>query len=192
MMALSSIDTLIVSMKKSKLGQYGFSLIELLITIAVVAILASVTVGAYSGVQQRSRDTQRVSDMNVIIKALEMHKTLTGNYPTASTINTISGWEVSSKNPSQFLSALKTAGIIRTVPTDPINDSLTNTKGFLYRYFRYNAGENGCDAGRGAYYVLVAGDAESSSSQLPSSPGFQCSTRSWSNEGGWVTGGYTK
>jgi type II secretion system protein G len=178
-------------MRKNLKAPRGFTIVELLIVIVVIAILASISVVAYSGVQQRARDTRRVSDMNTIVKALEMYKIQTGSYPVASGTNTIVGWEVSSKNPDQFLSALKTSGLITSVPVDPVNDNTTSISGFLYRYYRYNAGANGCDASRGAYYVLVVGDAESTSGQLDSSPGFSCSGRSWSTDGGWITGAYT-
>jgi type IV pilus assembly protein PilE len=178
-------------MSKKTVGQRGFTIVELLIVIVVIAVLATLPVAAYSGMQQRARDTQRVSDMKTIVKGLEMYKTLTGNYPTASTTNVISGWEASSINPSQFLSSLKTSSIMSSVPVDPVNNSTTDTHGMLYRYYKYSAGSNGCDSTRGAYYVLVVGDAESSSSQLSTSPGFQCSGRNWSIEGGWVIGAYT-
>ena len=170
----------------------GFTIVELLIVIVVIAVLASVSVSAFSGVQQRTRDARRVSDMQAIVKTLEMYKTQTGNYPIASTVNTIAGWEASSINPSQFLSGLKTAGIVSSVPVDPINTG-TVGKGFVYRYYRYPSGTNGCDGTRGAYYVLVMGDAESvaGTGQLPESPGFQCLSRNWSGEGGWVTGNFT-
>jgi hypothetical protein len=62
--------------------------------------------------------------MNATVKALEMYKIQTGNYPAPSS-STIASWEVSSKNPDQFLSALKTANVASSViPVDPINNSL--------------------------------------------------------------------
>jgi type II secretion system protein G len=168
----------------------GFTIVELLIVIVVLGILVGLPVAAYSGVQQRGRDTVRVNDMRAIIKALEMYKVQTGSYPTANTVNTISDWEVSSVNPSQFLSVLKTSGTVSKVPVDPTNNG-TTTNGLLYRYYRYNAGTNGCDASKGAYYVLVAGKAESTSGQISGSPGFQCASRNWSADGGWVAGAFT-
>lgn len=179
-------------MNTHRIGRQGFTIVEILIVVVVIAILASVSVSAYSGVQQRSRDSRRVSDMNAIVKALEMYKVQTGSYPATSTTNTIVSWEVSSINPDQFLSALKTSGVVTTIPVDPTNNG-TTTKSFLYRYYRYAAGTNGCDPARGAYYVLVVGKAESASGgQLESSPGFACSSKDWSTEGGWVTGAFTK
>lgn len=176
--------------KKTTRYHRGFTIVELLVVIVVIGILFSVGVAAYSGMQQKTRDTQRVSDIKTIVKALEMYKTQTGTYPPVSTgTNTISDWEVSSKSPDQFLSALKTAGVVSRVPVDPINTGTVNN-GLLYRYYRYVAGGNGCPLARGAYYVLIVGDAETAT-QLDSSPGFQCSGRNWSTEGGYVTGAYT-
>lgn len=174
-------------------SRQGFTIVELLIVIVVVAVLATISVSAFSGTQQRARDTQRVQDMQAIVKALELYKIQTGNYPPASTVNTINGWEVSSKNPGQFLSALRTSGVISKVPVDPVNTETVNEVGLLYRYYRYNAGTNGCPTSRGQYYVLMAGDAETvaDNGQLSSSPGFQCSGRNWSTSGGWVTGAFT-
>lgn len=171
-------------------SRHGFTIVELLVVIVVMGVLFSVGVSAYSGVQQKTRDTQRVSDMKTIMKALEMYKTQTGEYPPVSTgTNTISGWEVSSISPSQFLAPLKTLGVVSQVPVDPTNTGTVNN-GMLYRYYRYAAGSQGCALARGAYYVLIVGDAETAT-QLDSSPGFQCTNRNWSTEGGWVTGAFT-
>lgn len=177
-------------MRSKFVSQRGFTIVELLIVVVVIAVLATLPVAAYSGMQQRGRDTQRVSDMKAIVKGLEMYKTLNGNYPATNTTNAISGWEVSSINPSQFLSALKTSGVMSTVPVDPVNNSTSNVRGFLYRYSRYNAGDGGCDPSRGSFYVLAVGDAETATDQLSSSPGFQCPGQTWS--GGWVTGAFVK
>lgn len=174
-------------MSKKTVGQRGFTIVELLIAIVVIAVLATLPVAAYSGMQQRGRDTQRVSDMKAIVKGLEMYKTLNGSYPASNTTNVIGGWEASSINPGQFLLVLKTSGVMSTIPVDPVN---TTSPSMFYKYYRYTAGSNGCDVTRGAYYVLAFIDAESSTSQLSNSPGFQCSGRSWNTEGGWVTGGY--
>lgn len=180
---------ILMPMSKKTVGQRGFTIVELLIVIVVIAVLATLPVAAYSGMQQRGRDTQRVSDMKAIVKGLEMYKTLNGSYPAPNGTNAIGGWEVSSINPSQFLSALRTSGVMSTVPVDPINNSTTSLSGYLYRYYRYPAGTGGCDVSRGAFYVLAVGDAESASNQLSTSPGFQCLGQTWN--GGWVTGAFT-
>lgn len=48
----------------------GFTLVELLIVIVVIAILAAISIVAFNGVQQRGRDASRQSDVSNIVKAL--------------------------------------------------------------------------------------------------------------------------
>lgn len=52
--------------------KHGFTIVELLIVIVVIAILAAISVVAYNGIQQRARDSQRKSDLAAIAKALEV------------------------------------------------------------------------------------------------------------------------
>lgn len=59
----------------------GFTIVELLIVIVVIAILASITVVAYNGMQQRSRDSIRMSALNAVAKALEAQYVANGRYP---------------------------------------------------------------------------------------------------------------
>ena len=74
---------------------HGFTIVELLIVIVVIAILAAITIVAYNGIQNRARDAQRLSDITAIAKALESYKAQTGSYPTAVG-NSVGGWEISS------------------------------------------------------------------------------------------------
>ena len=63
-------------MKASK----GFTIVELLIVIVVIAILAAITVVAFNGVQQRARDSQRQGDLAAIGKLLKLYAADNGNY----------------------------------------------------------------------------------------------------------------
>lgn len=181
--------------------KYGFTIVELLIVIVVIGILAAITVVAYNGVQGRARDTQRVQNMQSIVKALELYKTTNGIYPAAVATANASGWEVShdGTTATNFLSALVTSNTVPKVPLDPRNQgagalapSWTSTNN-LYFYHRYAAGGAGCDASRGDFYVLgvTRFDSVASGQSAPASPGFSCSGRNWNIEGAWVTGGYT-
>ena len=51
----------------------GFTLVELLIVIVVIAILASISIVAYQGIQSRARDSQLLQDVKTIAKAMEMY-----------------------------------------------------------------------------------------------------------------------
>lgn len=46
----------------------GFTLVELLIVIVVIAILATITAFAFNGVKQRARNAQRISDSGSVSK----------------------------------------------------------------------------------------------------------------------------
>lgn len=65
----------------------GFTIVELLIVIVVIGILAAITIVAFTGVQSRARDAQRVVAMNSVQKKLEEFRAINGYYPNASQIN---------------------------------------------------------------------------------------------------------
>ncbi len=59
----------------------GFTIVELLIVIVVVAILAAISVVAYNGVQNRANDSAVQSDVrNLAMKVMEYHA-INGEYP---------------------------------------------------------------------------------------------------------------
>ena len=62
----------------------GFTIVELLIVIVVIAILAAITIVSYNGIQSRAREATVQSDLENAAKQLEIYKlTLSGaeNYP---------------------------------------------------------------------------------------------------------------
>lgn len=61
--------------------QKGFTIVELLIVIVVIAILAAITIVAFNGVQQRARNAQVVSGVQAYNKALRSYYVDNGSYP---------------------------------------------------------------------------------------------------------------
>ncbi len=59
----------------------GFTIVELLIVIIVIAVLAGISIVAYNGVQKRTNDTERQTDMNSVGKKLAEFRILNGHYP---------------------------------------------------------------------------------------------------------------
>lgn len=62
----------------------GFTLVELLITIVVIAILASVTVVSYQGLQNRAHDSIVQSELRKVGQSIEVYMLETSYYPSLS------------------------------------------------------------------------------------------------------------
>ena len=67
-----------LNIKKSR---SGFTLIEMLIVIAIIGILASVVLVGLGPVQRRGRDARRISDLKNVQNALELYFNKCGYYP---------------------------------------------------------------------------------------------------------------
>jgi len=61
--------------------QKGFTIVELLIVIVVIAILAAISVVAYNGIQTRSENTKTVQGVAQYVKVLHSYAATYGNYP---------------------------------------------------------------------------------------------------------------
>jgi prepilin-type N-terminal cleavage/methylation domain-containing protein len=73
----------------------GFTLVELAIVIAVIAILSAVSIVAYAKIQADSRDGARLAKVQIITTALEKYYGDNGEYPSCTAM-TQSGALVSS------------------------------------------------------------------------------------------------
>ena len=60
----------------------GFTLLELLIVIAIIGILTALATVSYSSAQKKARDAQRKSDLKAIQNAMEQYYADETKYPT--------------------------------------------------------------------------------------------------------------
>lgn len=61
----------------------GFTIVELLIVVVVIAILAAITIVAYNGIQQQAQRSVVASDVRNMTQKLEEYKILNGTYPAS-------------------------------------------------------------------------------------------------------------
>jgi len=145
------------NLKKMKIK--GFTLVELLIVIVVIGILASISIVAYNGAQQRARDSVRQNDISEIAKGLELYYLDNHKYPTSGgTSSTTSGWSTTADNSwDAFVTALK-PHMDNNVPLDPVstpNANIMTPSGYNYAYFSNTATDTCGSTGVNQMYLLV-------------------------------------
>ncbi len=128
----------------------GFTLIEILIVVAIIGLLASIILVGLGTFRARGRDARRIADLRETQNGLELYFTKNGYYPDVGT------W-------ASLTSALIGAGIgVNAVPNDP-------TSGWNYGYCR--------PTGITSSYVIAAYLEETGGpylSQYPSGTSFPC------------------
>ena len=113
----------------------GFTLIEMLIVITIIALLASTILVGMGGARAKARDSRRIADIHNVQNALELYYAKSGTY-LPGTYNSDTDWDT-------FKDLLTGAGIgVSKVPEDPLNDAT--------RYYRYGGVTDGTS------YVLGA------------------------------------
>ncbi|MFH1129215.1 MAG: prepilin-type N-terminal cleavage/methylation domain-containing protein [Patescibacteria group bacterium] len=130
--------------KKTKIG---FTLVELLVVVAIIGLLGGMVVISIQNVKAKSRDTKRTTDVNSINTALGLYHNTYSTYPSFSGFITGS---------DAFSVALKGSGLISTVPVDPLNSgdykyyyqSDADGQDFYFEYYLETNSISGKSAGR--------------------------------------------
>jgi len=123
-----------------KIRNSGFTIVELLIVIVVVAVLAAISVVAYNGIQSRAIISKTKSDLAAFQRLLELYKADNGTYP----ISLSSGTQWDRQTP-----ATKDTFIVGVVPmytpglpivTDGSGQYLYISAGSEYKMIKYRSG----------------------------------------------------
>lgn len=102
-----------------KLGRNGFTLIEVLIVVAIIGILTTILIANYNQARENSRDKIRRSELKELQLAIELYKSQYSSYPPD-------------------LTALVPT-FVASVPTDPSGGSYTfNSNSTSYKLMTSN------------------------------------------------------
>jgi prepilin-type N-terminal cleavage/methylation domain-containing protein len=108
-----------------KKKQKGFTLVELLVVVAIIGLLVGMVVISVRSVKAKARDAERVSDMNSISTVLGLYHNDYNLYPIFD--GYITGSDV-------FSLALEATGYITNVPVDPSGMDSAGSCGVLTGY----------------------------------------------------------
>jgi prepilin-type N-terminal cleavage/methylation domain-containing protein len=116
--------------------QSAFTIVELLIVIVVIAILATISIVAYSGIQARARDSVRIAKIKDMAKAIELYRIDNGRYPPildGSGIETSCGSQTENWGHCDRMKQL-TDYIAPYMKVDPTSLSNATQGNYWYRY----------------------------------------------------------
>ena len=114
----------------------GFTLIEVLVAVGIIALLSSIVFASFSGARESSRDKRRVSDVSQLQLGLRLYAEQNGTYPTYDSGVTIGTGQSIDTDLQTLLSA---------VPTDPVNDTT--------HFYQYDSNVNCTQAGQKVVYA---------------------------------------
>ncbi|HBB76696.1 MAG: hypothetical protein A2186_02265 [Candidatus Levybacteria bacterium RIFOXYA1_FULL_41_10] len=105
----------------------GFTLVELLIVIAIIGVLSTLLMANFLGVRERSRDAQRKSNLRQIQSALELYRADVGSYPPTSP-----GLKNCSSSTALGNAPTCTTIYMKKIPSDPLGTTAYNSGNYYY------------------------------------------------------------
>ena len=117
----------------------GFTIVELLIVIVIIAILAAITIVAYNGIQDRAKYAREQSDMSSLNKLINLYYVDNGSYPsTGGNTSLWSGWSQA----ANFIPGIipTYASSIPQMPSDPDGNNayIYTSDGTNYKLIRFS------------------------------------------------------
>ncbi|MEK9156250.1 MAG: prepilin-type N-terminal cleavage/methylation domain-containing protein [Patescibacteria group bacterium] len=101
----------------------GFTLVELLVVVAIIGILATVIIINLNSSRVRARDARRMSDTEAIAKALDLYNNDVGHYPgSGESVNCVAsapglGYSIPNDEWTNFGNLIVSRGFLPQMPT---------------------------------------------------------------------------
>ncbi len=93
----------------------GFTLIEILISIAIIAVLTALGVVSYVSINRNARDAKRRGDIEQIRSALELYRSDVGSYPAVGSLGWVDASALNTGSPDTGL----VDTYLPSIPSDP-------------------------------------------------------------------------
>lgn len=90
----------------------GFTLIEILVAVTIIAVLLAIAVVSYTNLNKRSRNAKRYSDLEQLRSALELYRSDNGFYPQYGAADNVYATVAN-------IPGLVAGGYMPALPTDP-------------------------------------------------------------------------
>jgi type IV pilus assembly protein PilA len=81
----------------------SFTLVELMVVVAIIGILTAIVVVNTGSIKAKSRDTRRISDINMVAAALQLYYADNHAYPVAATFDELAGTTGKLVTPVKYL-----------------------------------------------------------------------------------------
>lgn len=160
----------------------GFTLIELMIAISIIAIISAVGLVTYNQSQKLGRDAKRKQDLRSIATALELYYQRNSHFPCANhSRSTSANW----LNNSDSITGCNIGSArvfdtnyINKLPVDPLSNSATlfgtATGNYGYEYWANVVGTNCTVAGQYYYLATLLENSQDPERVGTADPTFYC------------------
>jgi prepilin-type N-terminal cleavage/methylation domain-containing protein len=110
----------------------GFTLIEILIVVAIIGIMSAIVLAYMDGARAKGRDARRIAEIKQIEQALEVYFDSCSRYPTPDPVGgpLVGGSLYSNRIPTSLQIDCSGNKILNSLPVDPQNNGT-----YYYRYY---------------------------------------------------------